>query len=150
METWMEIALEEARQAAREGEVPIGAAVVRSGCLLASDHNRSIQRSDPTAHAEILVLRKVGTSLSNYRLLDTELYVTVEPCAMCAGALVWARVGVLVYGTLDQKAGAVSSRVQLLEPGLFNHTLEVFGGIRDDESRQLLRDFFYQRRNQVG
>ena len=139
---WMEVALEEARKAAREGEVPVGAVVVRDGELLARDHNRSIQRSDPTAHAEILVLRRAGELLSNYRLTGTDLYVTLEPCAMCAGALVWARVERLFYAAPDLKAGAVSSRAALLKPGLFNHSPEVFPGIREAEARRLLQDFF--------
>ncbi len=142
VDRWMEVALEEARQAAREGEVPVGAVLVRHGELLARDHNRSIQRSDPTAHAEILVLRRAGELLSNYRLTGSDLYVTLEPCAMCAGALVWARVERLFYGAPDLKAGAVSSRVGLLKPGLFNHAPEVVPGVREAEARRLLQDFF--------
>ena len=142
VDRWMEVALEEARQAAREGEVPVGAVVVRDGELVARDHNRSIQRSDPTAHAEILVLRRAGRCLSNYRLTGSDLYVTLEPCAMCAGALVWARVERLFYGAPDLKAGAVTSRVGLLKPGLFNHSPEVVPGVREPEARQLLQDFF--------
>lgn len=142
MDRWMEVAMEEARQAAREGEVPVGAVIVHEGELLARDHNRSIQRSDPAAHAEILVLRRAGKLLSNYRLTGTDLYVTLEPCAMCAGALVWARVGRLVYAAPDPKAGAVSSRVNLLEPGLFNHAPEVVAGVGEAEARELLQGFF--------
>ena len=151
VDRWMEIALEEARQAAREGEVPVGAVLVHEGELLARDHNRSIQRSDPTAHAEILVLRRAGELLSNYRLTGTDLYVTLEPCAMCAGALVWARVGGLVYAAPDLKSGAVSSRVDLLKPGRFNHAPEVVPGVREAEARQLLQGFFSRlRRNRGG
>ena len=146
VDRWMEVALEEARQAAREGEVPVGAVVVHDGKLLARDHNRSIQRSDPTAHAEILVLRKAGELLSNYRLTGSDLYVTLEPCAMCAGALIWARVERLFYAAPDLKAGAVSSRVGLLKPGLFNHAPEVVAGVREAEARQLLQDFFFRLR----
>ena len=142
VDRWMEVALEEAWQAAREGEVPVGAVVVRHGELLARDHNRSIQRSDPTAHAEILVLRRAGELLSHYRLTGSDLYVTLEPCAMCAGALVWARVERLFYAAPDPKAGAVSSRVALLKPGLFNHAPEVVPGVREAEARRLLQDFF--------
>lgn len=142
VDRWMEVALEEARQAAREGEVPVGAVVVLEGELLARDHNRSIQRSDPTAHAEILVLRRAGKLLSNYRLTGSDLYVTLEPCAMCAGALVWARVDRLFYAAPDLKAGAVSSRVGLLQPGLFNHSPEVVSGVREAAARRLLQDFF--------
>ena len=142
VDRWMGVALAEARQAAREGEVPVGAVVVHDGELLARDHNRSIQRSDPTAHAEILVLRRAGELLSNYRLTGSELYVTLEPCAMCAGALVWARVKRLFYAAPDPKAGAVSSRAGLLKPGLFNHSPEVVSGVREAEARRLLQDFF--------
>ena len=150
VDRWMRVALEEARKAAREGEVPVGAVVVQEGELLARDHNRSIQRSDPTAHAEILVLRKAGELLSNYRLNGTDLFVTLEPCAMCAGALVWARVGRLVYAAADPKAGAVSSRVNLLKPGQFNHSPEVVAGVREAEARQLLQDFFSRLRTKRG
>ena len=150
LDRWMEVALEEARQAAREGEVPVGAVVVHEGELLARDHNRSIQRSDPTAHAEILALRRAGEILSNYRLTGAGLYVTLEPCAMCAGALVWARVGLLVYAAPDLKAGAVSSRVGLLKPGLFNHAPQVVSGIREAEARALLQGFFSRLRTNRG
>ena len=150
VDRWMEIALEEARQAAREGEVPVGAVLVHEGELLARDHNRSIQRSDPTAHAEILVLRRAGELLSNYRLTGTHLYVTLEPCAMCAGALIWARVGRLVYAAPDLKSGAVSSRVDLLKPGRFNHAPEVVPGVREAEARQLLQGFFSRLRTNRG
>lgn len=143
---WMEIALEEAAIAASEGEVPIGAVAVLDGEIVARDHNRSIQLKDPTAHAEILVLREAGRLLENYRLNGLELYVTVEPCAMCAGALIWARVGRVVFGTRDEKSGAVFSKSELLEDGLFNHNVEVVEGVLADESREVLRDFFAVRR----
>ena len=115
----MEVALQEARQAASEGEVPIGAVVVREQEILCRDHNRSIQLSDPTAHAEILVLREAGRRLANYRLSGIDLYVTLEPCAMCAGALIWARVDRLVFGARDEKSGAIFSRAQPTGPGAF-------------------------------
>lgn len=142
----MTMALEEARLAAEEGEVPIGAVAVLQDELLARDHNRSIQRDDPTAHAELLVLRQAGRRLANYRLTGVDIYVTVEPCAMCAGALVWARVSRLIFGARDEKAGAVFSRVTLLQPRLFNHQVEIIEGVLADPSRQLLRDFFAVRR----
>lgn len=142
----MTMALEEARLAAEEGEVPIGAVAVLQDELLARDHNRSIQRDDPTAHAELLVLRRAGGRLANYRLTGVDIYVTVEPCAMCAGALVWARVSRLIFGARDEKAGAVFSRVTLLQPRLFNHQVEIIEGVLADPSRQLLRDFFAVRR----
>lgn len=147
MTQWMQVAVEEARQAAREGEVPIGAAAVFEGRLLARDHNRSIQMQDPTAHAEILVLRSAGKRLRNYRLNGVELFVTIEPCAMCAGALVWARIHRLVYGARDDKSGAVHSRLALLEEGLFNHRVAVEEGILAHPCRQILQQFFKERRS---
>ncbi len=145
-ESWMKVALEEAHCAREEGEVPIGAVAVLEGRLLARDHNRSIQSCDPTAHAEMLVLRAAGAGLSNYRLAGLELYVTLEPCAMCAGALIWGRVSRLVYGAPDAKAGAVVSRVDLLQPGLFNHSVSITAGVLEPECRRILQEFFAERR----
>ncbi len=146
VETWMKVALQEARQAASEGEVPIGAVAVREQEILCSDHNRSIQLSDPTAHAEVLVLREAGRRLANYRLSEVDLYVTVEPCAMCAGALIWARVHRLFFGVRDEKSGAIFSRVSLLDPGRFNHRVEVVEGVLQEQSKQMLQHFFSSRR----
>lgn len=145
-EHWMRIALEEARLGAEEREVPIGAVAVLDDRLLARDHNRCRQFNDPTAHAEILALRAAGEVLNNYRLLGVDLYVTVEPCPMCAGALIWARVRRLVYGARDAKAGAVVSKARLLEAGLFNHDVEVCGEVLADECAEILRAFFAERR----
>jgi tRNA(adenine34) deaminase len=142
----MEMAIEEARTAAAEGEVPVGAVAVLSGTVIARDHNRSIQLRDPTAHAEILALRRAAEVLSNYRLPGLEMYTTVEPCAMCAGALVWARADRLVFGARDAKAGGVVSRAALLTPGLFNHTVEVVEGVLEEPCRQMLQEFFALRR----
>ncbi len=142
----MEVALQEARQAASEGEVPIGAVVVREQEILCRDHNRSIQLSDPTAHAEILVLREAGRRLANYRLSGIDLYVTLEPCAMCAGALIWARVDRLVFGARDEKSGAIFSRASLLDPGRFNHSVDVTEGVLEGQSKQMLQEFFSSRR----
>lgn len=142
----MDLALEEARQAARQGEVPIGAVAVHRGQLVGRGYNRSISLSDATAHAEVLALRGAGRTLGNYRLNGVHLYVTLEPCAMCAGALVWSRVERLVFGASDEKAGAAGSRIDVLQPGLFNHTVQVQGGVRAEESRRLLQDFFALRR----
>ena len=142
----MELALQEAEMAAQEGEVPIGAVAVRRDELLARAHNRSVQLHDPTAHAELLVLREAGRKISNYRLNGVEIYVTVEPCAMCAGALIWSRVKRLIFAARDDKAGAVYSRTSLLTPGLFNHELEVVEGILAEAARQILREFFATRR----
>ncbi len=146
MEGWMRTALEEAAAAAAEGEVPIGAVAVLEGALLARDHNRSIQRNDPTAHAEILVLREAGRQLANYRLPGVDLFVTVEPCAMCAGALIWARVQKVVFGVRDEKSGGVFSRALLLEKGLFNHHVTVVEGILAGPCRGVLQEFFGSRR----
>ncbi|MFQ5737951.1 MAG: tRNA adenosine(34) deaminase TadA [Acidobacteriota bacterium] len=145
-EHWMRLALEEAAQAAREEEVPIGAAAVLQGRLVVRDHNRSIQLSDPTAHAEMLVLRRAAQQLSNYRLDGLDVYVTIEPCAMCAGALIWARVSRLVLGARDEKSGALFSKCSLLKPGLFNHQVELVEGVLAGPCRGLLRDFFQSRR----
>jgi tRNA(adenine34) deaminase len=146
MDKWMAIALEEAARAGEEGEVPIGAVAVLADQVVARDHNRCIQLHDPAAHAEILALREAGRVLSNYRLNGLSLYVTVEPCAMCCGALIWSRIERLVFGTRDAKTGAVASKVSLLEPGLFNHSVQVEEGSMARESRDLLRRFFEARR----
>ncbi len=142
----MKLALEEAHKAAQEQEVPVGAVAVLDGELVAREHNRSIQLHDPTGHAEILVLRQAGQKLSNYRLKNLEIYVTLEPCAMCAGALLWARVQQLVFGARDEKAGAVFSKASLLSEGRFNHTIQVVEGILAQPSRELLQEFFAARR----
>ncbi len=143
----MQLALEEARKAAQEDEVPVGAVAVLKGELVARDHNRSIQLHDPTGHAEILVLRQAGQKLSNYRLKNLEIYVTLEPCAMCAGALLWARIQQLVFGARDEKAGAVFSKASLLSEGRFNHTVQVVEGILAQPSREILQEFFADRRS---
>jgi tRNA(adenine34) deaminase len=146
MERWMQLALEEARKAAQEEEVPVGAVAVLEGELVARDHNRSIQLHDPTGHAEILVLRQAGQKLSNYRLKNLEIYVTLEPCAMCTGALLWARIQQLVFAARDEKAGAVFSKASLLSEGRFNHTVRVVEGILAQPSREILQEFFADRR----
>jgi len=143
----MQLALEEAHKAAQEHEVPVGAVAVLEDELVARDHNRSIQLHDPTGHAEILVLREAGQKLSNYRLKNLEIYVTLEPCAMCAGALLWARIQQLVFGARDEKAGAVFSKASLLSEGRFNHTVRVVEGILAQPSREILQEFFAGRRS---
>ena len=142
----MALAIKEAEKAASEGEVPVGAVAVLEDRVIASDHNRSIQLDDATAHAEILVVRAAGKVLSNYRLNGVEVYTTLEPCPMCCGAMIWARVSRLVFAAHDKKGGAVSSKVSLLEPGLFNHAVDVVDGVMAEESRGLLRQFFARRR----
>ncbi len=145
----MLLALEEARQAAAEGEVPIGAVAVLEDVLLARGHNGNIQLRDPTAHAEILVLREAGRRVGNYRLPGVELYVTVEPCSMCAGALVWARVSRLVFGSRDEKAGAIVSQFELLAPGRVNHVVAVTEGVFTEECRKLMQEFFQAARGRT-
>ena len=143
----MEVALAEARLAAERGEVPIGAVLVDSGGrIIAQNGNRTIELCDPGAHAEMLVLRQAGRLLGNYRLSGTTLYVTLEPCVMCAGALVHARVRRLVYGAVDPKAGGVVSLFQVGQDTRLNHLLAVEGGLLAEESATLLKDFFRQRR----
>jgi tRNA(adenine34) deaminase len=142
----MRRALDQARAAAAAGEVPVGAVLVRDGQVLAEAHNQPIARSDPTAHAEVVALRSAAAHAANYRLPGTALYVTVEPCLMCVGALVNARVATLVYGTAEPKFGAVSSLLAL-ETLALNHRLAVVGGVLAAESRALLQDFFRSRRD---
>ena len=147
----MEAALVEARLAAERGEVPIGAVLVDSGGrIIAQNGNRTIELCDPGAHAEMLVLRQAGQVLGNYRLSGTTLYVTLEPCVMCAGALVHARVSRLVYGAIDPKAGGVVSLFQVGQDTRLNHLLAVEGGLLAEESATLLKDFFRQRRGGAG
>jgi tRNA(adenine34) deaminase len=141
----MKKALQEAAKAATAGEVPIGAVVVREGRVIARGSNRPVKSSDPTAHAEIVALRKAAGKAGNYRLPDCDLYVTVEPCAMCLGALVQARIRRLVFGALDLKAGAVCS-IMKFPFERANHRPEIVGGILADECAKLLRDFFRARR----
>jgi tRNA(adenine34) deaminase len=143
---WMEQALAEAKRAQAAGEVPVGAVVVCGGEIVARGGNRVIQDSDPTAHAEIVALRQAANALGNYRLSDCELFVTIEPCAMCAGALVHARMKSLVYGTDDPKAGAVRSVLGVLNHPQLNHKMEVRSGVLADRCAQLLQEFFRSKR----
>jgi tRNA(adenine34) deaminase len=145
-EAMMREALGEAEAAAAAGEVPVGAVVVLNGQVIARGRNRSIGDCDPTAHAEVVALRSAAAGLGNYRLTGTTLYSTVEPCAMCAGALVWARVARLVYGAPDPKAGAVHSLFEICTSDTLNHRLEVRQGVLADECRALIQAFFRARR----
>lgn len=146
---WMTRALELAEQGRSEGEVPVGAVVVRAGEVLGEGWNRPIAAHDPTAHAEIQALRDAASRIGNYRLMGTTLYVTLEPCAMCVGAIIHARIGRLVYGAVEPKTGAVRSRFDLLHAEGHNHTLDVTEGVMGQESGALLRRFFAERREQA-
>jgi tRNA(adenine34) deaminase len=143
---FMRLALREAEQAREHGDVPIGAVVVRGGELLAAAHNERELRQDPTAHAEILVLREAARALGSWRVLDATLYVTLEPCAMCAGAIVLARIPRVLYGATDPKAGACGSVLDVLGDVRLNHRPEVISGLLAPECGQLLSDFFTSRR----
>ena len=145
-EKYMKMALEEAEKAGQSGEVPVGAILLKGGQVLAKDHNRCIELSDPTAHAEILVLRKGGEILKNYRLNDTVMYVTAEPCPMCVSAMVHSRISRLVFGALEPKFGAVESKFKLLNDNGLNHQVEVDRGILEEECAEILKIFFKERR----
>jgi len=145
-EALMRAALEEARRGLRAGEVPVGAVVVHDGGIVARAHNAPIALNDPTAHAEILALREAGRKRGNYRLMGAALYVTVEPCPMCCGAALQARVARVVYGAADPKAGAVESLHRLLDDARFNHRVEAVGGVLAGECGALLREFFDTKR----
>ncbi len=145
-EHWMQRALEQARQAEAAGEVPVGAVIVRNGELIAEGWNRPISSHDPSAHAEIIALRAAGLKLDNYRLLDTELYVTLEPCPMCVGAMLHARVARVIYAAADTKTGALGGAFDLRNNAKHNHVFEVTAGVLADDSSELLRKFFRERR----
>lgn len=144
----MEQALELARQAAAAGEVPVGAVVIRDERLLGEGWNQPISAQDPTAHAEILALRMAAARGGNYRLPGCTLYVTLEPCSMCAGALIHARLARVVFGAADPRTGAAGSVLQLLQNRAFNHQVEICGGVLAEASAALLREFFRTRRGQ--
>ena len=142
----MEAALAEARRAAECGEVPIGAVVVHDGVIIAQGQNRVLRNNDPTAHAEIVALREAAKVLVNYRLNGCTLYVTLEPCSMCAGAMIHARLDKLVFAAADPKAGACGSVLEVLNHPRLNHQMEVEQGIMGEEAGELLRGFFRERR----
>ena len=145
-ERYMRQALQQARAAEAAGEVPVGCVIVAGDRVIATGSNQPILSCDPTAHAEIQALRAAGQVLGNYRLADCTLYVTLEPCAMCAGAMVHARIARLVYGAADPKAGAAGSVFNLVESAELNHRIEIAGGVLAEESRSLLQEFFRSRR----
>ncbi len=147
---WMAQALELARLAAGRGEVPVGALVVRDGKLIGSGHNQPIGACDPTAHAEIVALRDAARRVDNYRLPGATLYVTIEPCSMCVGALMHARIARLVFGAAEPRAGAVDSALALASAPHFNHRIECVGGVLADECGETMRTFFRNRRGVSG
>ena len=146
-EKWMQLALEQARLAQAIDEVPVGAVLVQDGQLIASAHNQPIKNNDPTAHAEIQLLRNAGQVLDNYRFPNTTLYVTLEPCTMCLGAMIHARVSRVVFGAYDQKTGVCGSCQDLSTSKCFNHSIETQGGLLASECKDLLQQFFKNRRN---
>ncbi len=146
----MEAALAEARQAAEAGEVPIGAVAVYEGRILGRGQNRVLRDNDPTAHAEIVAMRQAAAALANYRLNGCTLYVTLEPCAMCAGAMIHARLDRLVYAAADSKAGAAGSVLEVLNHPKLNHQMLVEQGILGDQASELLRTFFRERRSRTA
>jgi len=146
---WMQRALELAKLAEQQGEVPIGAVVVKDDQIIGEGYNSPIANHDPSAHAEIIALRQAAKHVGNYRLLNCTLYVTVEPCLMCVGAMVHARIGELVYGAAEPKTGAVSSAFDILTSSKHNHQVRVRHGVLAAESASLLRDFFQARRGIV-
>ncbi|MBI2219528.1 MAG: tRNA adenosine(34) deaminase TadA [Candidatus Rokubacteria bacterium] len=148
-EDFVREAIAEARRGMAGGEVPVGAVVVAGGAVVARAHNAPVTASDPTAHAEILALREAGRAIGNYRLTGATVYVTVEPCAMCAGAMLHARVARLVYGAPDPKAGAVESLYRLLDDPRWNHRIAVEGGVLAEECGALLKAFFDSKRSKV-
>ena len=145
-DTYMRAALDEARRAFDAGEVPVGAVVVLNGEIVGRGFNQPIGAKDPTAHAEVVALRAAARFVGNYRLVGATLYVTIEPCLMCVGAMVHARVGTLVFGALEPKAGAIVSSCQAHELPSLNHRIEVVGGVLEEDCRAVIQEFFQGRR----
>jgi len=145
-EKWMKIAISEANLAKNKGEIPVGAVLIQKDKLIAKAHNQPILNHDPTAHAEIEVLRKAGRKLKNYRLSGSTLYVTLEPCAMCLGAIMHARIERIVFGTSDPKTGVCGSKADLTSEAFFTHKVKVDGGVLEEESKVILQTFFKSRR----
>lgn len=148
-EQWMRQALAAAQEAQARGEVPIGTCIVSDNELLAVSGNRTRTDCDPTAHAEIVALRDAAKKLGNYRLTGVDVYSTIEPCAMCAGALIQARVGRLIYGAPDERAGAVTSRFRICDTDFLNHRIEISAGVLQEECRALMQEFFKTRRGRI-
>jgi tRNA(adenine34) deaminase len=146
---WMRQALAAAGEARERGEVPVGTCIVRDETLLAVAGNRTRAEQDPTAHAEIVALREAARKANNYRITDAVVYSTLEPCVMCAGALIQARVRRLVYGALDERAGAVESRFRVCDTDFLNHRIEVTAGVLEKECREMMQEFFRERRGKA-
>ena len=147
-ERWMKVAISEANLAINEGEIPVGAVLIRNGKLVAKAHNQPILNHDPTAHAEVEVLRKAGKKLKNYRLSKSTLYVTLEPCAMCLGAIMHARIERIVFGASDPKTGVCGSKTDLTSESFFTHKVKVNGGVLEEENKEILQSFFKSRRKE--
>ena len=145
-EYWMQQAIQLAQKAADEDEVPVGAVIVKENQLISEGWNQPIQSHDPSAHAEIMAIRNAGQALNNYRLIDTTMYVTLEPCSMCVGAMIHARVKRLVFGATDLKTGATGSAINLIHDAIHNHKIEVVSGVLNDECKSLLQQFFKRKR----
>ena len=145
-EQWMNLAIKQAIKAEEKGEVPVGAILVKDGFLIAKAHNQPISTNDATAHAEIQLLRAAGKKQENYRLTGTSLYVTLEPCAMCLGAMMHARIERIVYGAQDPKTGVCGSSDNLIDANCFNHKINITGGVSERKCSQLLQTFFKSRR----
>ncbi|MCW9048501.1 MAG: tRNA adenosine(34) deaminase TadA [Gammaproteobacteria bacterium] len=146
-EYWMQRAIQLAQQAANEDEVPVGAVIVKDDQLIAEGWNQPIQSHDPSAHAEIMAIRNAGQILNNYRLIDTTMYVTLEPCSMCVGAIIHARVKHLVFGAADLKTGATGSAINLIHDPLHNHKVSLTSGVLEEECKLLLQNFFKLKRS---
>ena len=145
-EKWMEFAILEAKKARCKSEIPVGCIIVEKNIIIAKAHNQPISNNDPTAHAEILALQKAGKRNKNYRLIDSTLYVTLEPCAMCFSAMMHARINRIVFGAYDFKTGVCGSCINLNKENFFNHKISITGGVLENESSELLKLFFKSRR----
>ena len=145
-EKWMQIAIQEAIKAEKENEVPVGAVLIKDGLIIAKAHNQPISTNDATAHAEIQLIRAAGKIQENYRLTGASLYVTLEPCAMCLGAIMHARIKRIIYGAYDSKTGACGSSENLIHANCFNHKVDLASGVLENECKQLLKNFFISRR----
>jgi tRNA(adenine34) deaminase len=145
-EKWMKIAITEASVAKNEGEIPVGAVLIHNNKLIAKAHNQPILNHDPTAHAEVIAIRKAGKKLNNYRLAGSTLYVTLEPCVMCLGAIMHARIDRIVFGASDPKTGVCGSKADLTSEAFFTHKVKVHGGVLKEENKEILQSFFKSKR----